>query len=201
MANGLILSFECLQKSKLYVLRCPPIINTHPRTYRGLTTKTRTRMHSLLPLIPYNSLPLSSSSNSSNGIRNRQSGHDLRTQSQFSIQPEWNLWLQGISLASPPTLNFSKQIEQSSFAVIVTLGIDSIAAFFKAFFFVFDEEGWSGWSMSWTSSRKERTPALIPEWNMFVVTKAIIGSEREIRVLCVRSEICMKTDKVGSWRR
>lgn len=201
MANGLILSFECLQKSKLYVLRCPAIINTHPRTYRGLTTKTRTRIHSLLPLIPYNSLPLSSSSNSSNGIRNRQSGHDLRTQSQFSIQPEWNLWLQGISLASPPTLNFSKQIEQSSFAVIVTLGIDSIAAFFEAFFFVFDEEGWSGWSMSWTSSRKERTPALIPEWNMFVVTKAIIGSEREIRVLCVRSEICMKTDKVGSWRR
>ena len=149
-------------------------------------------MHSLLPLIPYNSPPLSSSSNSSNGIRNRQSGHDLWTQSQFSIQPEWNLWLQGISLASPPTLNSSKQIEQSSFAVIVTLGIDSIAALVEAFFFVFDEEGWSGWSMSWTSSRKERTPALIPEWNMFVVTKAIIGSEREIRVLCVRSEYVWK---------
>ena len=146
---------------------------------RGLSTKTRTLIHSLLPLIPYNSPPLSSSSNSSNGIRNRQSGHDLWTQSQFSIQPEWNLWLHGISLASPPTLNSSKQIEQSSFAVIVTLGIDSIAALVEAFFFVFDEEGWSGWSMSWTSSRKERTPALIPEWNMFVVTKAIIGSERE----------------------
>ena len=69
---------------------------------------------------------LPSSSSSSRGIANRQRVHDRRTQSQFSIHAEWNLCLYGISLASLPTSNYSKQIVQSwdSSAVTVTLCMD-----------------------------------------------------------------------------